>query len=108
MYAPGADICSLSPAGWKSPPNPAFAWITARRRLPAPPLEMLRNRQTIFSLADTTFVGVASMPLPGYLTWAESRKDRVNPVTQPIGPMTAPDNEVPPLTRWWKDESGQD
>jgi pilus assembly protein Flp/PilA len=22
--------------------------------------------------------------------------------------MTAPDNEVPPLTRWWKDESGQD
>jgi hypothetical protein len=29
MYAPGADLCSLSPAGWKSPPHRAFAWITA-------------------------------------------------------------------------------
>jgi hypothetical protein len=24
MYAPGADLCSLSPAGWKSPPHRAF------------------------------------------------------------------------------------
>jgi pilus assembly protein Flp/PilA len=29
-------------------------------------------------------------------------------VTHPIGPMTAPDNEVLPLARLWKDESGQD
>ena len=29
-------------------------------------------------------------------------------MTQPIGPMTAPEKAMPTLARLWKDESGQD
>src|ERR1039458_6342686 len=112
MYAPGADLCSLSPAGWKSPPHRAFAWTTGqttvRRRLPSPPARNTLQPANHFlscryNLRGSGIEGTSWLPYLGRVT-----KGPVNPVTQPIGPMTAPEKAMPPLARLWKDESGQD